>query len=57
MMANGVRLSRRNLKGVAPALITLATALAIGWFRFPLLQVLAAMVPVSLAVTWWGRRA
>ena len=57
MMANGMRLSRRNLKGVAPALITLATALAIGWFRFPLLQVLAAMVPVSLAVTWWGRRA
>ena len=57
MMANGVRLSRRNLKGVRPALVTLATALAIGWFRFPLLEVLALVVPVSLAVAWWERRA
>lgn len=56
MMANGVRLSRRNLKGVRPALVMLATALAIGWFRLPLLEVLAVMVPVSLAITWSERR-
>lgn len=56
MMANGVRLSRRNLKGVAPALITVATALSIGWLRLPLLEVLAVVVPASLAITWWAKR-
>jgi len=53
MLANGIRLSRRNLRGLRPALITLATALAIGWFRLPLLYVLAVVAPASLALTWW----
>ena len=48
VLANGMRLARRNLKGLAPAGITVATALAIGVFRFDLLPVLACIIPASL---------
>ena len=57
MLANGVRLSRRNLRGVGGAAVMVATALAIGVMRWPLLSVLAVVVPISLALTWWERRA
>ena len=53
MLANGIRLSRRTLRGLRPACITIATALAIGGFRLPLLWVLAVVAPASLALTWW----
>jgi chromate transporter len=57
MLANGIRLSRRNLRSLPQAAITLATALSIGWFRLPLLEVLVVIAPASLAIAWWQRRA
>ncbi|MBM3530265.1 MAG: chromate transporter [Alphaproteobacteria bacterium] len=41
--------------GPAPFVIV-GTAFAIGVMRWPLLWVLAALVPVSIALTWWRRR-
>ena len=41
--------------GPAP-LVVLATAAAIGLMRWPLLWVLAVLVPASIALAWWVRR-
>jgi chromate transporter len=56
-IANGVQLTRRNTRGVASALIMTATAVSVGIIRWPLLWVLAVLIPASLAVTWWLERA
>ncbi len=37
--------------------IGLLVLIAIAWFRMPLLWVLAMLGPVSIALTWWRRRA
>jgi chromate transporter len=43
--------------GVGPApFVVLAAAAAIGVMRWPLLWVLAVLVPVSIALAWWVRR-
>jgi chromate transporter len=52
--ANGLRMTRRNVRGLSGAAVMLTTALAVGVVRLPLLAVLAVMVPVSLALA--GRR-
>ncbi|MSO89983.1 MAG: chromate transporter [Acetobacteraceae bacterium] len=57
LLANGIRLSRRNLHGLRGTMITLVTALAIGVFHLPLLEALAVIVPINLVLTWWKRRA
>jgi chromate transporter len=54
-LATAIRMTRRGVRGLAPALVTLATALALGVFRLPLLPVLVVIIPVSLALN--GRRA
>jgi len=41
--------------GPGPAVV-IATALAIGLMRWPLLWVLAVLVPVSIGLAWWVRR-
>lgn len=53
----GVRLALNNLRRVGPVLVTLCVALGIGVFRLPLPLVLAVMMPVSLLIAWWGRKA
>jgi len=47
-LAMGWRMMRRNVRGAAPALVMLATALSIGVLRWPLLPVLAVVIPASL---------
>jgi chromate transporter len=43
--------------GIAPApFVVLGVAAAIGIMRWPLLWVLAVLVPVSIALAWWERR-
>lgn len=43
--------------GIAPGpFVVLATAGAIGFMRWPLLWVLAAIIPVSIGLAWWVRR-
>lgn len=56
-LGTGIRLARRNVQGLRGAVIMAAVALAVGVFRFPLPYVLAVMLPVSLALSWWERRA
>ena len=53
----GLRLSLNNLKKIGPSLVTLCIALGIGVFGFRLPHVLAVMMPISLALAWWGRKA
>jgi chromate transporter len=50
VLANGVRLARRNAGTLPAGLIIIVCALAIGWARLPLLAVLAVMLPLSLLV-------
>jgi chromate transporter len=52
-MATGIKLARRNLRGVAAALVTLATTVGIGVLRIPLVEVMVVIFPVSLALSVW----
>jgi chromate transporter len=56
-LATGVRLAQRNLRGIAAALVTLATTIGIAVLRIPLLEVLVVMFPVSLGLSLWRGRA
>jgi chromate transporter len=47
-LGTGIRLARRGIRRVIPALITATVALTVGVAGFPLLRVLAVMIPVSL---------
>jgi chromate transporter len=48
-LGTGIRLARRGVRGIIPALITATVALSVGVAGMPLLRVLAVMIPVSLA--------
>jgi chromate transporter len=50
-IATGIRLARHNLRRVGPALIAAAVIVGIGILRIPLLEVLLAALPASLALT------
>jgi len=47
-LGTGIRLARRGIRRILPALIAATVALSIGIVGFPLLKVLAVMIPVSL---------
>lgn len=51
----GIRLARRNIRGVPPFLIVGAITLAIGILGFRLPHVLAVAMPLSLLIAWLGR--
>jgi hypothetical protein len=36
--------------------VTLATFVAAGVLRWPLLAVMAVLMPISVALAWWRRR-
>lgn len=40
----------------AGPLILVATAFAIGWMRWPLVEVLLVVAPLSIGLSWWTRR-
>jgi chromate transporter len=54
-IATGIRLARRNVRRLGPALVAAAVIVGIGILRIPLLQVLLVMLPTSLALTLWER--
>jgi chromate transporter len=56
-IATGVRLARRNLRGIGAALVVLATTVGIGVLRIPLLEVLVGLFPVSLGLSLWQARS
>ncbi len=53
----GVRLALTNIRRVAPGCVTLAVTVGIGVLGYPLPYVLAVMMPISLLIAWWGRKA
>lgn len=52
VLANGIRLARRNARSFPALAIIGANALALGVGRFNLLAVLAVSLPISLAFAW-----
>jgi chromate transporter len=56
-LGTGIRLARLHIRRLVPALVTAVIAISIGMLGFPLLQVLAVMLPVSLALAWLGQRS
>ncbi len=53
MLANGVRLTPRNIRGARGWSVMIAVTVAIGVLRWPLLPVLAAAIPLSVALVLW----
>lgn len=51
-LATGIRLARRNIRRVAPALIAAAITVGIGILRVPLFAALLVMIPLSLLISW-----
>jgi hypothetical protein len=47
-VANGLRLSKRNIRAAIPAAVMLATAAAVGLLGVKLWLVLVVMLPLSL---------
>ena len=56
-LGTGIRLASRGIRRVVPALIAATVAVSIGVLGFPLIAVLAVMLPVSLLIAILGRRA
>jgi chromate transporter len=55
-LGTGIRLARRGIRRVVPALITATVALSVGVAGIPLLKVLPVMIPVSLLAAVIMRR-
>jgi chromate transporter len=56
-LGTGIRLSRRRLNEAIPIVITATVALSIGVLGFPLMTVLAVVMPISLLLAWWTHEA
>lgn len=56
-LGTGIRMARGRIRQIVPAAIAATVALTIGVFGFPLIEVLAVMMPVSLLAAWWTRPA
>ena len=54
-LGTGIRLARRGIKGIVPALVTATVALSVGVAGLSLIKVLAVMIPVSLIAAVWTR--
>lgn len=54
-LGTGVRLARRNIRGVIPIVIAAIVTLSIGIFGFSLVHVLLVMMPISLLSAWVTR--
>lgn len=55
-LGTGIRLARHSIRRVVPALIAATVALSVGVAGFPLIRVLAVMIPVSLLAAVLARR-
>jgi chromate transporter len=57
MIATVAKMAAPMFKSLGPApLVIVATTIAIGLMRWPLLWVMLVMVPVSIGLAWWVRR-
>ncbi len=53
-IANGLRLSRKNVRHLRQILMISAVTVAVGFWHLPLLWVLAVAVPVNVCVEMWS---
>jgi chromate transporter len=53
-LGTGIRLGRRNITELSQVAIAAAVAVSVGIVGFSLVPVLAVMIPISLAVAWFG---
>ncbi|MBX9844966.1 MAG: chromate transporter [Xanthobacteraceae bacterium] len=57
IIATVAKMAAPMFKSLGPApFVIVATAIAIGLMRWPLLWVMLVMVPVSIGLAWWVRR-
>jgi chromate transporter len=57
IVATALKMAEPMFRKFGPApFVAVASAIAIGWFRWPLLWVLLVLVPASIALAWWVRR-
>lgn len=56
-LGTGIRLARRGIRKIVPALIAATVAVSVGIAGLPLIPVLGVMIPVSLLAAWWASRA
>jgi chromate transporter len=57
IIATVAKMAAPMFKSLGPApVVIVATAIAIGLMRWPLLWVMLVMVPVSIGLAWWVRR-
>ncbi len=55
-LTTGLRAARR-LRGIGPWAVVAATFVAVGVLRWPMIPVVAVMIPVSVALAWRNRHA
>ena len=55
-LATGIRLARRNVRGLGPGAIAVLIVVGIGILRIPLFKVLLVAIPASLLLTVLGAR-
>ena len=57
LIATVAKMAAPMFKSLGPApFVIVATAVAIGLMRWPLLWVMLVMVPISIGLSWWIRR-
>jgi chromate transporter len=57
IIATVAKMAAPMFKSLGPApVVIVATAIAIGLMRWPLLWVMLVMVPISIGLAWWVRR-
>ena len=57
IIATVAKMATPMFKSLGPApIVVVATAVAIGLMRWPLLSVMLVLVPVSIGLAWWVRR-
>ncbi len=54
-LGTGIRLAHHGIRRIIPGLVTAAVALSVGVLRYPLIRVLAVMIPVSLLAAYLTR--
>lgn len=56
LLRTGISSARATTKGLVPLAVMVATFIAVGVFRLPLIPVVGVMAPVSVALAWFASR-
>ena len=56
LLRTGISSAKATTKGLVPLIVMVATFIAVGVFRLPLIPVVCLMAPVSVALAWFASR-